>query len=113
MNLFSLTSVLSNGGKLSSNDRNNIMIKQNDIEIVFDHQIKAHKVLRQSNEDGQQVEQSVTKNCKDSSKRKRFSKVKSYQNKKSFSRKRAVRNINRYNKALAIHLRPLLVQQKN
>ncbi len=42
INMFSLTSALSNDGVLSSDDQNNIVINQDDMKIVFDRQIKTH-----------------------------------------------------------------------
>ncbi len=40
VNLFSLTSTLSKGGVLSSDDQNNIVINHDGMKIVFDQQIK-------------------------------------------------------------------------
>ncbi len=40
MNMFSLTSALSKGGVLSSDDQNNIVINQDGVKIVFDRRIK-------------------------------------------------------------------------
>ncbi len=42
MNLSSLTSALSKGGVLSSEDQNNIVINQDGMKIVFDKQINTH-----------------------------------------------------------------------